>query len=448
MTEEIGQERLADAAGAALDVAADGVAVLAFHSAGGLTRFASSHIHQNTWREDVEFRVVAVVDGTKVGVASTHSLDPEAVRRAAEDAVAIARVAPGDPDFPGLAPPAEYPEKRGYDEATANATPDDRARAVGLALHEVPDTMEAAGYVETVADEVLILSTTGLRAFGRSSRAGISVLAMTDDSSGYAERLEHGLDDLDAAALATRSVDKAERSRNPASIEPGAYTVILEPAAVSTLMQFLGYLGFGAKAFLEERSFMSGRIGQKLTSELITIVDDPTADDALGLPFDFEGVPSQRAELIQHGVARNVVWDRATAKKGGVSSTGHALPPPNAYGPIPLNLRMEPGSSTIDDMVASTERGLLVTRFHYSNVVNEKETVLTGMTRDGTFLISDGRIQQGVKNLRYTQNALEALSSVDAVGDKTEISTELFFGGSRAPALKIRDFKFSSATSH
>jgi PmbA protein len=445
---ELGQERLAEAADAALTVGADGVAVIAIHSIGGLTRFASSRIHQNTWREDMEFRVVAVVDGTKMGVASTHSLEPGAVRRAAEDAVAIARVTPGDPDFPGLAPAASFAEKMGFDEATASATPADRAEAVRHALSEVPGTMEAAGYVETVADEVLITSTTGVRAFGRTTRAGISVLAMTDDSSGYAERLERGLSDLDPTSLATRAVDKAERSRDPKSIEPGAYTVILEPAAVSTLMQFLGYLGLGAKAFLEERSFMTGRIGDKLAAELITIVDDPIAEDSLGLAFDFEGVPAQRVVLIDHGTAKGVVWDRATAKKAGVSSTGHGLPPPNSYGPIPLNLRMEPGTSTVEEMVASTERGLLVTRFHYSNVVNEKETVLTGMTRDGTFMISDGRIEHGVKNLRYTQNTLEALSNVEAVGDKTEISTELFFGGSRAPALKIRDFKFSSTTTH
>ncbi|MGH2795749.1 MAG: TldD/PmbA family protein [Actinomycetota bacterium] len=447
-TGEIGRDGFTEIARAALDVSADGIAVIAFHSLGGLTRFASSRIHQNTWREDVEFRVVAVVDGNRVGVASTHALDPAAVRRAAEDAVEIARVTPGDPEFPGLAPATSYPEKAGFDDETANATPGDRAEAVRRALAEVPSTMEAAGYVETVADEVLILSTTGVAAFGRTTRAGISVLAMTDDSSGYAERLERRFADLDPSVLATRSVDKAERSRDPKPIEPGAYTVILEPAAVSTLMQFLGYLGLGAKPFLEGRSFMTGRIGEKLAADLITVVDDPVAPDSLGLPFDFEGVPSQRVTLIDRGLANGVVWDRTTAKKGGVESTGHGLPPPNSYGPIPLNLRMEPGTTTLDDMVASTEHGLLVTRFHYSNVVNEKETVLTGMTRDGTFMISDGRIQHGVKNLRYTQNALEALSNVEAVGDKTEISTELFFGGSRAPALKIRDFKFSSSTTH
>jgi predicted Zn-dependent protease len=448
MSEPIGRDRLAEIADAALTVGADGVQVLVFHSWGGLTRFASSRIHQNTWREDIEFRVIALVDGNRTGVASTHSFDEASVRRAAEEAVAIARVAPGDPDFPGLAPPTDAAGHATYDEATANATPSERAAAVAGAIQEFPAGMEGAGYVETVADEVLISSTTGLRHYGRMTRSGVSVLAIADDSSGYAERLERRFGDLDARVLARRAIDKAERSRDPQPTEPGAYTVILEPAATSTIIQFLGYLGFGAKPFLEGRSFMTGKIGEMLANEMVTIVDDPMAPDALGLPFDFEGTPSGRVVLIDKGIAAGVVWDRTTAAKGDTSSTGHALPPPNPYGPMPLNLRMEPGTSTTEDMVASTERGLLVTRFHYSNVVNEKEAVLTGMTRDGTFLIEDGRIARGVKNLRYTQNALEALANVEAVGDKTEISTELFFGGSRAPAIKVRDFKFSSSTTH
>ena len=448
MTEPIGRDQLAEIADAALKVGADDVQGLAFHSWGGLTRFASSRIHQNTWREDVEFRVIAVVDGNRTGVASTHAIDAASVRRAAEEAVAIARVAPGDPEFAGLAPPPDATKPATFDEATANAAPAERAAAVASALGEFPKDMEGAGYVETVADEVAIISSTGLRLYGQTTRAGVSVLAIAADSSGYAERLERRLGDLDASALAHRAVDKAERSRDPQPIDPGGYTVILEPAATSTLIQFLGYIGFGAKSFLEGRSFMTGKIGETLASDLVTIVDDPIAADALGLPFDFEGTPARRVVLIDKGVASAVVWDRATAAKGSAESTGHALPPPNPYGPMPLNLRMEPGATTTDEMVASTERGLLVTRFHYSNVVNEKETVLTGMTRDGTFLIEDGRIARGVKNLRYTQNAMEALSNVEAVGDRTEISTELFFGGSRAPAIKVRDFKFSSSTTH
>jgi PmbA protein len=444
----LGFDRLASTAEAALGVGADGVSVVAIHSWGGLTRFASSRIHQNTWREDVEVRVTAVVDGIRTGVASTHALDPASVRRAAEDAVGIARVSPGDPDFPGLAPPATAPEKRSYDEATAEATPAERAAAVRAALAELPAGMEGAGYVETGGDEVVLLSTTGLRLAARLSRAGISVMAMTETSSGHAERLEPRLADLDPVALAARAVDKAERGRDPEPLEPGVYSVILEPPATATLLQFLGYLGFGGKAFLEGRSFMAGRIGERIASELVTIVDDPLADDALGLPFDFEGVPAQRVVLLDRGVARGVVWDRTTAARAGTSSTGHALPPPNPYGPLPLNLRMEPGTTPLEEMVASTERGLLVTRFHYTNVVAEKETVLTGMTRDGTFLVEDGRVSRGVRNLRYTQSALEALADVEAVGDRTEIATELFFGGARAPALKVRRFRFSSVTTY
>ena len=448
MSGALGEERLAETAEAALGVGADGVQVVAFHSWGGLTRYASSRIHQNTWREDVEFRVTAVADGSKVGVASTHSLEAAAVRRAAEDALAIARVAPADPDVPGIAPPAPVATTTPFDEATASVPPAERAAAVATVLGEFPNGMEGAGYCETAADEVLVASTTGLRAFAKTTRSGIAVLAMAEDSSGYAERLERTFAEVDPRELAARAVRKAETSRDPQPIEPGAYTVILEPAASSTILMFLGYLGFGAKSYLEGRSFLTGKLGEKVASELITIVDDPIAPDALGLPFDFEGTPAQRVTLIDRGIAKAVVWDRTTAKKGDTASTGHALPPPNPYGPIPFNLRMQTGDSSIEDMIASTERGLLVTRFHYSNVVNEKETVLTGMTRDGTFLIENGKLTHGVKNLRYTQNALEALGAVEAFGDQSEISTELFFGGSRAPALKIRDFKFSSATTH
>ncbi|TMK23256.1 MAG: TldD/PmbA family protein [Actinobacteria bacterium] len=448
MSGPVGEERLADAAEAAFGAGADGVLVLAFHSWGGLTRFASSRIHQNTWREDVEFRVMAVADGNRTGVAATHSLDPAVVRRAADDALAIARIAPPDPDFPGLAPPAPVAHTAAFDDETANATPAARASAVAGALGELPAGMEGTGYVETAADEVLVCSTTGLRAFAATTHAGCSVLAIAPDSSGYAERLERRFGEVDTHALAGIAADKAERSADPQPVDAGPWTVILEPAATSTILQFLGYLGFGGKAYLEGRSFLTGRLGSKLMADAITIVDDATAPDALGLPFDFEGMPSQRVTLIDKGVARSVVWDRATAKKAGTESTGHGLPPPNSYGPLPLNLRMEPGENTLDDMIASTERGLLVTRFHYSNVVNEKETILTGMTRDGTFLIQDGKVANGVRNLRYTQNAVEALANVEAVGDTTEISTEMFFGGSRAPAIKIREFKFSSTTTH
>ncbi|MGZ6536632.1 MAG: TldD/PmbA family protein, partial [Actinomycetota bacterium] len=353
-----------------------------------------------------------------------------------------------NPDFPGVAEPATYDEAPLWDDATAQTTSGDRADAVARALEEFPSSVDAAGYVETSANEVFIASSSGVRAYTTSTQAGCSVMAIAENSSGFAESVERKLSSLDVPALAERAVRKAEVGRDPVPVEPGAYTVVLEPAATSTLLQFLAFLGFGAKSFLEGRSFMTGRIGEQIMNEKITIVDDPTAPDALGLPFDFEGTPSSRVVLVDRGVARDVVWDRTTGKKAGRQSTGHGLPPPNPMGPLPLNLRMQPGDQSLDQLIASTERGLLVTRFHYANVVAEKETILTGMTRDGTFAINDGKIAHGVKNLRFTQNAIEALSNVEGVGDKTETSTELFFGGSRAPAIKVRDFKFSSATTH
>src|SRR5437588_3695784 len=194
-------------------------------------------------------------------------------------------------------------------------------------------------------------------------------MAIAENSSGWAESVKRKLSNLDVPALAERAVRKAELGHDPKPVEPGAYTVILEPAATSTLLQFLAFLGFGGKAFLEGRSFMTGKIGQKLMDDKITIVDDPTAPDALGLPFDFEGTPSSRVVLIDKGVAKDVVWDRATGKKAGRGSTGHGLPPPNTMGPLPLNLRMEPGDQSLEQLVASTDRGLHSPRFNYSTVV-------------------------------------------------------------------------------
>ncbi|HEX9695402.1 MAG TPA: metallopeptidase TldD-related protein [Actinomycetota bacterium] len=450
MSELLGPDRLAEAIEPALRTAADGTLVVAVHTAGGLTRFASSRIHQNTHREDLEIRVMAVADGSRVGVATTHSPAGDRVAAAAADALAIARVTPRNPSFPGIAEPqplAANPPDR-FDEATAVTSPAERAAAVTLALNEFPADMEGAGAVETVADEVMVATSGGVRHYGRITRAAISVMAMSPDSSGYAELIEGRLSDLDPAALGARSVRKAEAGRNPQPIDAGSYTVILEPAATSTLMQFLGWLGFGAKSLLEERSFMAGKIGATIMDERVTITDDPLAVDALGLPFDFEGTPAQPVMLIDKGVAAGVVWDRETAGRGGRTSTGHGLPAPNPDGPFPLNLRMEPGTDSLDDLIAGCERGLLVTRFHYSNIVHEKDAILTGMTRDGTFWVEDGKVRHGVRNLRYTQNAVEALSNIEAIGDTTEISSELFFGGSRAPALRIRDFKFSSTTDH
>jgi predicted Zn-dependent protease len=199
---------------------------------------------------------------------------------------------------------------------------------------------------------------------------------------------------------------------------------------------------------VEGRSCFSGKEGQMVAAPELTIYDDATAPGTLGISFDFEGVPRQRVDLIERGVFKGAVYDLRTGKQAGKATTGHALPPPNPEGPFPLNMFMEPGTSSLEEMIASTDRGVLVTRFHYSNVVHPVESTLTGMTRDGTFLIENGEIAHPVKNFRFTQSIIEALTGTTMIGSQTELASEFFFSASRVPALKVESFNFSGRSDH
>jgi len=285
-----------------------------------------------------------------------------------------------------------------------------------------------------------------VRALGATTAASFSILADAGSGTGWAEGAEPRLADLDVAALGERAARKAVDAREPRELSPGAYPVVLEPAAVATLVQFLGWLGFGAKAYDEGRSFLVGRLGQRVCSPLVTIVDDALAADTIGVGFDFEGVPKRRVTLIEEGVAASLVYDYRAARQHGVEPTGHGLPAPSAEGAYPMHLAMLPGNTPQSELVAGVGRGLLVTRFHYTNLVNLMETTITGMTRDGTFWVEDGQVRGAVRNLRFTQSILDALSAVRAVGAETELASEDGYGAARAPALAIDRFNFSSAT--
>ncbi|MGH3665189.1 MAG: metallopeptidase TldD-related protein, partial [Egibacteraceae bacterium] len=220
-----------------------------------------------------------------------------------------------------------------------------------------------------------------------------------------------------------------------------------EPPAVATLAQYLSYVCFGGKAYVEGRSYAAGRLGEQAAAETVSIVDDARAPDVVGWPFDYEGTPTTAVDLIRDGRLAGVVHDRASARAAGTTSTGHALPAPSTLGALPLTPRFVPGEGSIENLVAGLERGLLVTRFHYTNVVNPKETSLTGMTRDGTFLVTDGRVTRAVRNLRFTQSALGALAACEAVSGETGWGNELFGGGGRQPALRLASFAFTGTTS-
>jgi PmbA protein len=448
--EPIGADQVRSIAEAALELAgADGVEVLAVHDWGGLTRFAESAIHQSTAREDTAVKV-RVVSGGRVGVASTNDLSKEGAATAARSALELAEMAAPDPAFPGLAPRADVPARPDrFDEATAAATPEARAEAVATLVATCGDGFHAAGAHETSASEVALATTEGQFCYAATSQATTStVVSGGDGGAGYAEVWAARVGDLDPEAVGRTAFEKARDSQAPRSIDPGRYDVVLEAPAVATLVAFLAYLGFGGRAIAEGRSCFSGRIGEKLMSDRITIFDDALAPGTLGLPFDFEGTPKRRVDLVAEGVVIGGVHDRRSAKQEDVRSTGHALPPPNPHGAFPLNLFLAPGDATVEDMVRDTERGLLVTRFHYSNVVHPKEAVITGMTRDGTWLVEDGEVKHPVKNLRFTQSIIEALRDVQAVGSEAALASEFFFSASSVPALRISSFQFTGASDH
>ncbi len=450
MSEPIGRDDVLEIGRAALETdGAEAVEVLFAHEWGGLTRFADSSIHQSTWREDTLVKV-RVVNGGRVGVATTNDFSKDGAARAGRDALELAQTAAPDPLFPGLAPPEEVPKKPdGYDEATARMSPQERAEAVAVLVDQCGDGFHAAGAYDTTASEVAVVNSEGQVSYDMSTQATLTtVISGGEGGAGFAEVIGGKIGDIDPSEIGRRAFAKARDSQRPRDLEPGTYEVVLEPNAVSTLVGFLAYLGFGGRYLAEGKSCFSGRIGEKLMADDITIYDDALSPLTLGLPFDYEGTPKHRVDLVKEGVILGGVHDRRSAGQIGGESTGHARPPPNPEGPFPLNLFIQPGRASIEDMIAETERGLLVTRFHYSNVVHPKEAIITGMTRDGTWLIEDGEIKEPVKNFRFTQSVIEALRDAQMVGRETELASEFFFAASRVPALKISAFRFTGKSDH
>jgi predicted Zn-dependent protease len=303
----------------------------------------------------------------------------------------------------------------------------------------------AAGAFRTGEHEVAVFNTKGVAAYECGASADVNTVIMGDASSGHAERWTLDVNEIDGDALAAEAIDKAQRSINAHHLEPGEYDVILEEYAVADLMDYFSYLSFSGQAVLEQRSFMAGRIGEKVMGENVSIWDDGTSMLTLPSTFDAEGVARQRVDFIQNGIARGVAWDSYTASQVGTTSTGHALPAGETFGPVPGNMFMATGDATKDEMLASTKRGIWVSRFWYTRPVHPMTVVMTGMTRDGTFLIEDGKIVAPVHNLRFTQSYLEAMNNVESIGREARLLSG-FGTVCTVPALKVRDWNFTGAT--
>jgi len=410
-----------------------------------LTRFANSEIHQNVASAEV-FVNLRFVKGRRVGVASSGRMDEEGLRALVERASAIAANVEELEEWSGLPEAdASAPLDVAWSDGTAGATPElraDGARAVIDAADGAGVT--AFGSFSTDAEAFAVANSKGIRAAERRTSSQLLTVTMgPDKGTGYAEQCAVDATTIDAAAIGREAAERARASANPVAIEPGDYPVVLHHYAVVDLLDMLGYLGFSALAVQEERSFFEA--GRRVASPLVTISDDGRDPAGLPMGFDAEGVPKQRLALLDAGVCRDLAYDQQTAARDGRRSTGHGLPAPNPYGPFPTNMLMAAGDAGFDELIGGLDRGLLVTRFHYTNPVHPKRVVITGMTRDGTFLVEGGRLVGPVRNLRFTMSYLDALANVEAVSRERRCLRG-FLGGCVVPAVRISSFSFTGVT--
>jgi len=417
-----------------------------------LTRFANAAIHQNVVSREAQLRV-RVVRGKRVAMVTTDRLDDEGIRRAAGEASELAKLTPENPTFGGL--PGDRglrPAPSAYVERTADATPLDRARAVQQLCDAArAASLSAAGYVSTNVQELAVANSLGVWAYAPATTSDVELAALGDAGSAFAQRLSLDFGTLDVAGCAREAVEKATAAQKPRDLAPGTHEVILEPYAVRDMVSFLGSQLTGL-AVEEGRSFVIGKLGQKVTGD-VTVVDDPFDPKGLPRAFDLEGQPSERLTLIERGVAKAVVYDSQTAHRTGHKNTGHALPPNSAQPSAPMHLRLEPGGKTREELIKESKRAVLVTRFWYTRWVHQLRTIVTGMTRDGTFAIEDGQIAYPVKNFRFTQSYHDALGGTLGVGSELALLMPgeqfgLQVSSYRVPALRLAAFAFTGATQY
>jgi predicted Zn-dependent protease len=379
----------------------------------GMARFAASEVHQPTLIENEVVELQLVRDG-RLGIASGNRTDDEGLRELASRAAEAADNAPADPDFPGLPGAAEAPHVEGYDEEAAALGAEEQARLAAAAIDA--SELDLYGFFTSGASSIAAAATTGLAVSQELTDVAVLALAAVDGASGYAEQTGWRASDVDPAAAAREAVEKAKLTRDASELEPGSYAAVLEPPAFAELLAYFSYDAFGALGVIEERNFAYDKLGQQVFDARFSLADD--ALDPRGLPkaFDFEGVAKQRVQLVEDGVLKGVVWDRTTAKRAGDGheTTGHA--PPSSirhWGPLPFALSVAGGEADSPEQLAeAVGDGIYVTRLHYLSVVDPREGIITGMTRDGTFRIRGGKVADPLVNLRFTVSVPQLLAEL------------------------------------
>jgi predicted Zn-dependent protease len=409
-----------------------------------LTRFANNAIHQNVAERGITIAIRTVVDG-RTARATTNRLDEDSLRAAVESSLQLAH---SQPKIPGLLPmpgKQRYRKVNRFANETAATTPEDRARAVKKACDlAIRNSQVAAGIFSTGQSQIALGNSRGLLATHRETHAEFSITMQDEPAASWAKANSGNVRNFDPQKLAARASEKARMAKDAQELAPGKYTVILEPAAVLDLVGFLFY-DFAATAVADQRSCLLKRMGKPLFGKNISITDDVYHPLQLGAPFDGEGIPRQQVSLVQNGVPRNLVYSRSSAKKAGKKPTGHGFALPNEYGEAPMNLVFGGGDSSVENMVAGTDRGLLVTRVWYIREVDPYEKIMTGMTRDGLFLVEKGKVTSAVRNFRFNQSLIELLQNVEALGPSLRATAEEAFE-MVVPAMKVNNFHFTEPT--
>ena len=410
----------------------------------GNTRFA---VNQVSTAGDSYNASVSVQSsyGKRTGGSSTNRLDDESLRATVLMAERLARLSPEDPEALPLLGPQQYAEAEGWSESTASLEPAERATAVQrIATPARSANLVSTGYLEANAGATAIANSRGLFAYYRATSCALTATVRTPDGtgSGWAGGAHYDWTRLDPTAFGARAIEKARLSRSPVGIEPGRYTVILEPTAVGNLVQLIAF-ALAARTADEGRSFFSragggNKVGLKIVDDRVTLLSDPLDPEAPSAPFTAEGLPVSRTVWIENGVVRNLAYDRYWAERQSRAATS-----------VGGTLRMSGGTATTDEMIASTRRGLLVTRFWYIRPVDARTILYTGLTRDGTFLIENGKITRAVKNLRFNESPIVMLNNIEAMGAPVRVSASEAGGpglGIVVPPIKVREFTFTSSS--
>ncbi len=427
----------------------DQVEILSIAREAGCTRYANSTIHQNV-HENRLTTYVRVVGEEKIGLAKVPSIEEDDLSMGIRRARAAAANATREEGFPGFPGPASYSEIESYSSETAGF--DHRRRASllkGLFSDARSRGVEMAGALTTGETETAVVNTNGVEGYQCSTFFDVTFTALAGDVSGYSGKVGVEAAETEISWLAKRAMDKALAGGRPISLEPGKYTVILEPKALAELLEWSSYIAFGAKSYRDGISFMAGKIGKKIVGDDITIYDDGLEPNGLPVAFDYEGTPKTRRDIIREGRAVGVVYDSLYASRENTTSTGNATLPDSDEGPVPLNVFMEAGDLPKEELIASTPSGILITRFHYVNGLLEPEIALmTGMTRDGTFLIEDGVLKSRIEEMRFTDSVLRMLSRVTGMSRERESIKSWWSdeGVYTVPYVRIEEVSFTGKT--